>query len=292
MFFSKACFALEALCLAVSLLQHAGAAPQHGIWSTVMNPFPFVSISFSVSTTTEEATWPTSGAWSSSAEETGSSQHTQSPRTSRSCSNIVCLPLSPWTKSEAQPTSTPVAASASACSHVSSPSQTHSAMRFNFTETCDGSTDMAEDCRVTLDCDASRGLYPTCERGKCQCLAKACFRRSTCLGYRQCREFDEHVCIEGGHNTDGAGTCFDCTERHFSLYPEFPYCSTGDSKYPLGRCECRPFDCFRTGDGRDYEACKDLVACHASPLGPRPYCSLKYGEESKGAADGYCTCGS
>ncbi|KAL7798274.1 hypothetical protein V8C37DRAFT_250839 [Trichoderma ceciliae] len=311
MFFTKVCFILEALGLILSL-PYAVAAPQRGIWSTMMNPF--ASISFSVSMTTEGASSsPTLTAWDSSTEDPDLWQLTQSTNSSHSCTNIVCLPLSPWTKLEAQPTSTPVA-NTDACSQISSPRQTNSVMKFNFTDTCDSVTDMAEDCRVTLDCDTSRGLYPTCERGECRCLAKACFRRSMCLGYRQCRESDEHVCIKEGNNADGVGTCgcqpritsclfqesphhycaagSNCTERYFSLYPEFPYCSTGDSMYPLGKCECRHFDCFRTGDERDYEVCKDLVDCDSNPLGSRPYCTLKYGDESRGADDGYCSCGS
>ncbi|KAL7941580.1 hypothetical protein V8C42DRAFT_334121 [Trichoderma barbatum] len=195
-----------------------------------------------------------------------------------------------------------------------SPSRTPSAMTFNFTDVCDSNTDMAEDCRVTLSCDTGRGLYPTCERRKCQCLAKECFRRSMCPSLGQCRDFDEHVCVRDANGDEALGTCgceprvtschleenphhycaagSNCTGKHFSLYPEFPHCSTGDSRYPFGRCECRHFDCSRTGGERDYEMCKDLIDCDSNPLGSRPCCSLKYGDEGKDKEDGYCTCGS
>lgn len=306
--FNKACFALGALCLALSF-PSTTAAPPRGIWSTVMNPI----ISFSVSMTTKAASSPTTAALDTSTDEPDLPRLTQSTNTSHSCANIFCLPLSPWTKSAPQPTPTSVA-SASVCSQDSSPSGTPPSMGFNFTDACDANTDMAEDCRVTLNCDNGRGLYPTCERGKCRCLARECFRRSMCSSLGQCREFDEPVCVKDGNDTDGLGVCgcrprvtgclfrenphhycaagSNCTERHFSLYPEFPYCSTGDSRYPLGRCECRHFDCARTGGKRDYEVCKDLVDCDSNVLGSRPYCSLKYGDESKGTEDGYCTCGS
>lgn len=312
MFFSKASFALGALCL-TSSFPCAVAAPQRGIWGTMKHPF--ISFSFAVSRTTQGPSLPTITSWDSSTGEPDFSHLSQTTSTSHSCANIFCLPISPWSQWGPQPTSTSTSstsASASAC--PPSPSQTSSAMKFNFTDTCDRDTDMAEDCRVTLDCDTSRGLYPTCQRGACQCLAKACFRRSMCQDYRQCRESDDHVCVNNNNNnTDGMGTCgcqpritgclfqesphhycaahANCTERHFSLYPEFPYCSTGESGYPRGKCECRPFDCVRTGDERDYEVCKELVDCEFSPLGSRPYCSLKYGDDSKGADDGYCTCG-
>lgn len=316
MFFNNACLALGGLCLAM-FIPSSAAVPRRGRWSVMLDPFS--TVSFSAGMITEEASSPTITAWDASAEQSEPSRLTQSTKTSHSCNNIFCFPISPWPKSEAQPTSTsvPISAShASACLPISPSTQTGSTMRFNFTETCDSDSDTAEDCRVTLNCDASQGLYPTCERGECKCFAKACFHRSMCLAYRQCREFDDHVCMKEKHNNnaDGMGICgcqprvsdclfqgsphhycaasSNCTERHFSLYPKFPYCNTGDSKYPLGRCECRHFDCARTGDGRDYEACKDLVDCGSSPLGSRPYCSLKYGDESRGTEDGYCTCGS
>lgn len=316
MFFNNACLALGGLYLSISL-QYIAAAPPRSSWGTMMNPF--VAVSVSAGMAIEEASSPTITAWDTSPEQSELPKLTQSTKTSHSCNNIFCFPISPWPESEAQPTSTstPISAvSASACLQSRPSGQTGSAMKFNFTDTCDGASDMAEDCRVTLDCDASQGLYPTCERGECKCLAMACFRRSTCLAYRQCREFDDHACIKERHHnsTDGLGTCgcqprvadclfqesphhycamqSNCTEKHFSLYPEFPYCSTGASQYPRGRCECRYFDCSRTGDERDYEVCKDLVDCGSSPLGSRPYCSLKYGDDGRGAEDGYCTCGS
>lgn len=314
MFFNNVGFALGGFCLAM-IITYTAAAPPGGRWSATMDPFS--TISFPAGMTTDEAPSPTITAWDTLVEQSEPTRFTHSAKTSRSCNNVLCFPIPSWPKWETQPTSTSVstsASSASACLQIASASQTRSAMRFNFTDTCDGDSDMAEDCRVTLDCDASQGLYPTCERGKCKCLAKACFRRSMCVAHRQCREFDDHVCIKEKHGADGMGTCgcqpritdclfqgsphhycaksSNCTERHFSLYPEFPYCSTGDSKYSLGRCECRHFDCSRTGDEGDYGVCKDLIDCGSSPLSSRPYCSLKYGNESRDAEDGYCTCGS
>lgn len=315
MLFNTACLALGGLCLAM-FMTYTAAAPRRGRLSAITTMDLFSTISFSAGTTTDEASSPTITAWDTSMETLEPPRIFRSTKTSHSCNNDLCFPLPTWPKSETQPTSTSAPTSgstATVCLQISPPSQTRSAMRFNFTDTCDGGSDMAEDCRVTLDCDASQGLYPTCERGECKCSAKACFKRSMCLAYRQCRESDEHVCIKENYDTDGMGTCgcqpritdclfqtsphhycaknLNCTERHFSLYPEFPYCSTGDSKYPLGRCECRHFDCARRGDEGDYEVCKDLVDCGSRPLGSRPFCSLKYGNESRGAEDGYCTCG-
>lgn len=316
MFLNNVRLALGGLCLAI-FTSYIAALPPRSRLGTMMDPFS--TLSFSASMTTKEASPPAITAWDTSAELPELSTVTQSTKTSHSCNNIFCFPISPWPKSETQPTSTSAplpASSASACLQISPSSQTGSAMRFNFTDTCDGDSDMAEDCRVTLNCDVSQGLYPTCEHGECKCLAKPCFRRSMCLNYRQCREFDDHICVKEKHNniTDDMGICgceprimgclfqenphhycaasSNCTERHFSLYPEFPYCNTGDSKYPLGRCECRHFGCSRTGDERDYAVCKDLVDCRSSSLGSRPYCSLRYGDDSRGAEDGYCTCGS
>ncbi|KAL7903195.1 hypothetical protein HDV63DRAFT_114881 [Trichoderma sp. SZMC 28014] len=312
MLFNAACFTRRGICLALFITFTAAAPPRSRLSAiTMMDLF-----SFSAGMTIDQAS-TTITAWDTSMETPEPPRIFRSTKTSHSCNNALCFPLPTWPKSETQPTSTSIPASgstASACLHSPPPSQTQSAMRFNFTETCDGDSDMAEDCRVTLDCDASQGLYPTCERGECKCLSKACFKRSMCLSYRQCREFDEHVCMKEKHKSDGMGSCgcqpriteclfqksphhycaksLNCTERHFSLYPEFPYCSTGDSKYPLGRCECRHFDCSWTGDESDYEVCKNLVDCDSSPLGSRPFCSLKYGNESTSAQDGYCTCGS
>ncbi|KAL7921972.1 hypothetical protein ACQKWADRAFT_110281 [Trichoderma austrokoningii] len=300
MIFNTACLSLGGLCLAIFTTCTTAAPPRGRLSATTMMD-PFNTISFSA----DEALSTITG-WDMSMGTSEPSTVTRTTKTSHSCNNALCFPLPTWP----HPTSTS-ASSASVCLQISPPSQTKSTMSFNFTDTCDGDSDMAEDCRATLDCDASQGLYPTCEHGECKCLAVACFKRSMCLAYRQCREFDEHVCMK---EKRGMGTCgcqpritdclfqesphhycskrFNCTERHFSLYPEFPYCSTGDSRYPLGRCECRHFDCLRTGDEGDYEVCRDLVDCGSSPLGSRPYCSLKYGNESRGTEDGYCTCGS
>ncbi|UKZ77341.1 hypothetical protein TrVFT333_005061 [Trichoderma virens FT-333] len=110
---------------------------------------------------TTEAAQPTAVAWDSSTEEPDMPQLTQSSNTSRSCANVFCLPLSPWTKSEPRPTSMPTSVtttSASGCSQVLSPSRTPSAMSFNFTDSCNSNTDMAEDCRATLNCDTARDL--------------------------------------------------------------------------------------------------------------------------------------
>lgn len=298
MLFNTACLALGGLYLAM-FTTYTAAAPPRGRLSAITMTDLFSIISFSGGTTTDKASSPTIAAWDTSVETPEPPGIFRSTKTSRSCNNALCFPLPTWPTSEIQRTSTstsvpPSGSTATVCLQISPPSQSRSAMRFNFTDTCDGDS--------------------TCERGECKCLAKACFKRSMCLPYRQCREFDEYVCMKERHDTDGMGTCgcqpritdclfqksphhycaksLDCTETHFSLYPEFPYCSTGDLKYPLGRCECRHFDCVRTGDEGDYEVCKDLVDCGSRPLGPRPFCSLKYGNESRGAEDGYCTCGS
>jgi hypothetical protein len=49
-----------------------------------------------------------------------------------------------------------------------------------YTEPCDGPSDTAEDCRVTMDCDATESEYPTCVSGKCQCKTMSCSRDSEC----------------------------------------------------------------------------------------------------------------
>jgi hypothetical protein len=316
MFFSNACLGLRGMCLAL-LITYTTAVPPHGRLSTITMMAPFSTISFSAGMTADEASSSTITTWDISVETSELETSARSTKTSHSCNNVLCFPLPSWPKSKTQATSTSIPTSAStvtACLQIPPSSQTGSAMRFNFTDTCDGDSDMAGGCRATLDCDTSQGLYPICERGECKCLAKPCFKRSMCLGYRQCREFDDHVCAKEKHDADAMGTCgcqpritnclfqesphhycargSNCTERHFSLYPEFPYCSTGDSRYSLGKCECRHFDCSRTGNEGDYEACKDLINCGSSRLGLRPYCSLKYGNESRGAEDGYCSCGS
>ncbi|KAK5989960.1 hypothetical protein PT974_08223 [Cladobotryum mycophilum] len=190
-------------------------------------------------------------------------------------------------------------------------------MLFNFTEKCDSVSELAEDCRITLNCDTSMGLYPTCEDSECKCLAKPCLRASTCFPFNQCRtDFEEHFCtreMESDTSTNPLGLCgcrpritdcllkgtnphyycgadFNCTEPYFSLYPEFPQCNTGDPKYPKGRCQCGQVNCPKSGTDRDFEVCKDLINCETSGLGRRSYCNVKYGNESTGRQDGYCTC--
>ncbi|KAL6866903.1 hypothetical protein J3F83DRAFT_739241 [Trichoderma novae-zelandiae] len=325
MLFNTSCYALGALCLASSLTSTA-AAPPRASRGTVTSPV--VSFSSSVSMTTEAESSSITTAWKSWTDETDVSQPTSRTKTSHSCPNVFCLPLSPWTKTEARETSTSTSStisssssstistsstSASACSGQIPPSKTPSPMRFNFTDACDADTPAAEDCRVTLSCDASLGVFPTCDRGRCQCLSKECFRKSMCEDLQQCRDYDEPICMRDRSTSIGVcgcrprvtgclfketphqwcGRASNCTERHFSLYPEFPYCSTGDTGFPTGKCECRYFGCERTGDDeRDYEGCRALIDCEESPLGKRAYCGLKYGDESEGAEDGYCTCGS
>ncbi|ETS01448.1 hypothetical protein M419DRAFT_80645 [Trichoderma reesei RUT C-30] len=318
--FSKTCLALVALWLTSSSLVTAAAAPSRGSWS-------LVSSSFSASLTTEHLS--TTATRESLTDEVDISQHTSRTKSSHSCPNVFCLPISPWTKTEARQTSTSASSthhsssstassafsssstSPSACLQQMSPSKTPSPMRFNFTDACDADTPAAEDCRVTLSCDTSLALFPTCDRGQCECLSKECFRKSMCEDLRQCRDYDEAICMRDNSSSVGVcgcrprvtgclfeesphrwcGRASNCTERHFSLYPEFPYCSTGDRGFPLGKCECRFFGCERTGDERDYESCRELIDCEESPLGKRAYCGLKYGDERKGAEDGYCTCG-
>ncbi|KAH0490573.1 hypothetical protein TgHK011_002035 [Trichoderma gracile] len=200
---SKTCFALASLWLATTFPSAGAAAPSGGSWSPV-------SFSFSASVTTEPSSTTTTRG--SLTDEADISQHTSRAKSSRSCPNVFCLPISPWTKTEAHQTSTSASSthsssstasstfvtsttSPSACLQQISPSKTLSPMRFNFTDACDADTAAAEDCRVTLSCDTSLGLFPTCDRGQCECLSKECFRKSMCEDLRQCRDYDEAVCI-------------------------------------------------------------------------------------------------
>ncbi|KAL6885072.1 hypothetical protein HDV57DRAFT_412548 [Trichoderma longibrachiatum] len=322
MLFDKTCFALVALCLVRSFLSTAAAAPSRESRSPA-------SFSFSASVTTKGAPSSTETAWGSLTDEADISQPTSRTRSSHSCPNVFCLPISPWTKTEAHQTSTSTPSthpssstasskisasntSPSACVPVSA-SKTPSPWRFNFTDACDADTPLAEDCRATLTCETSLGLFPTCDRGRCACLAKECFRKSMCETLRQCRDYDEAVCVRDGDSSVGVcgcrarvtgclfresphtwcGRASNCTERYFSLYPEFPFCSTGEKGmgFPTGKCECRDFGCERTGDEGDFESCRGWIDCEGSPLGRRAICGLKYGDERKGAEDGYCTCG-
>jgi hypothetical protein len=84
-----------------------------------------------------------------------------------------------------------------------------------------------------------------------------------------------------------------CTEKRFSVYPEFPQCLTNDEQltYPRGRCACQHVDCWKTGDkagDEDAEECSGLITCSE---GQEPFCALKYDNDAKGRHDGYCTCG-
>ncbi|PTB66359.1 hypothetical protein BBK36DRAFT_1168965 [Trichoderma citrinoviride] len=186
--------------------------------------------------------------WRSLTDETDSSQQTPATVSSHSCPNIFCLPISPWTKTEAHQTSTtsesstrsssstttsstasnPSSTAASAClqqQQQGSPSKTPaSTMRFNFTDACDADTPAAEDCRVTLSCDTSLGLYPTCsERGRCECLSRECFRKSMCEDLRQCRDYDEAVCMKENSSSTSIGVC-GCRPRVTGcLFQESPH---------------------------------------------------------------------
>lgn len=187
-----------------------------------------------------------------------------------------------------------------------------------FTEACDAFSDAAEDCRVTKQCDASKREYPTCVNGTCECKAVPCSKTSECEPHNQCPQCrsddEEFVCLPEPNlypKFDGICQCrpkvtgcmlegdekhlfcserLDCTEPHFSLFPEFAQCvmNRPDSGHRRqGQCECQSVDCqFVAGKGDD-DFCMERVDCTGKG---EPVCSIKYGPEEPGQMGGYCTC--
>lgn len=210
--------------------------------------------------------------------------------------------------------------------HTGFPSSTSGSSYNPFTESCDSPSDAAEDCRVTTKCDASKSEYPTCVGSKCRCRAIPCSRSSECEAHNQCRWDDqEAVCKpEPGLNSEVDGICqcrtkvtncaaskhdkhsfcsqyVTCTERRFSLYPEFAQCvvsssdadedDQNDEYYGGGRsrgeCRCQHVDCdYEDGVGF-HEMCRMNVKC---PQGEDAVCSIKYLNKDEDGKKGYCTC--
>ncbi|KOS19382.1 hypothetical protein ESCO_000181 [Escovopsis weberi] len=181
-------------------------------------------------------------------------------------------------------------------------------MLFSFTEKCDSASELAEDCRVTLAgaCDASTGQWPTCQDGRCQCLAKACLTTKTCGVFRQCRQDDqEPVCSSRANGLSGSVFLGVCGCR-----PRLTGCLGGQGPNPnhsgVGMAKANGKGKGK-GKGKgaeqeqepptaefgraplvgptDWETCKGLVDCGRL----RPFCNVKSdGPHSKG--EGYCTC--
>lgn len=178
-----------------------------------------------------------------------------------------------------------------------------------FDAKCDAGSEKAEDCRASIECDASSGEYPVCRQGECVCRQVTCSADADCTEEGICREDDHYaICLPEPKLPDVSGLCsckplivgcgnrengqtfcsdqLDCTinKRVFSLWSEFGQCMKG---HPEGQCKCQTVLCpFDSNGTKGDDFCKNFVTC---PEGAEVACKIQWLGPPNDLG-GYCTC--